>query len=296
MNKSFLEGFKNLNGKIVAVTGSTGGIGMPLCRKLLELNASLILVNRSKERSLEQIAELKNEFKKADITFIYADLSDFQSVKTATEELMKLSIDIFIHNAGVYHIERYITDAGYDNIYTVNFVSPYYIIRSLMPQIKAKNGKVVVMGSIAHRYSKTDSDDIDFRTRKKSSLVYGNAKRYLMFSLYELFKDNQKMLSIVHPGITFTGITDHYPKFIFAIIKNPMKIIFMRPEKACICAVFGVFNSTPYGYWIGPSIFDVWGKMKLGKIKINMAESKYIGRKAEEIYSEQTEKNETVFV
>ena len=146
------------------------------------------------------------------------------------------------------------------------------------------------MGSIAHRYSKANFFDIDFSKCKKASLVYGNAKRFLMFSLYELFKDKPEMLSVVHPGITFTGITNHYHRLIFALIKYPMKVIFMRPEKACMCAVEGILKSTPYGYWIGPALFDIWGKMKLKRLKTDRLECEQIGRKAEEIYNEQTKK------
>ncbi|MEE0946145.1 MAG: SDR family NAD(P)-dependent oxidoreductase [Acutalibacteraceae bacterium] len=279
----------SIYGKTVAITGATGGIGIPLCKELLKRKASLILVDRNKEKSMALKDSLKNDFADANIINITADLSSIESVKMAVKELKKYGIDVFIHNAGAYSIPRYKSDSGYDNVFTINFVSPYYIIKELMHLLCERRGRVVVMGSIAHRYGKADFDDIDFAKRKRASLVYGNAKRYLMFSLYELFKDNQDMLSIVHPGITFTGITNHYPKLIFALIKHPMKLIFMPPRKACLCAVEGIYNSTPYGCWIGPRIFDVWGKMKLKKIKTDLAECKKIGRKAEEIYNEQTE-------
>lgn len=287
MNKFLLKNTESLEGKVVAVTGTTGGIGEQLCRYLLSLNATLVCVNRSRDKTKKQIEALKSEFSKAKIFFVCADLSDFSSVKSATNELIKLDIDIFIHNAGVYHVPRFITDIGYDNIFTVNFISPYYMIRKLLPILRQKGGNFVVTGSIAHRYSKTDAEDIDFRTRKKSSLVYGNAKRYLMFSLYELFKrEEYDGLSIVHPGITFTGITNHYPKLIFALIKYPMKVIFMKPKKACLSTVLGIFKSTPYLCWIGPRFFDIWGLPKLRKLKISRTECESIGNTAERIYEE----------
>ena len=81
-----------------------------------------------------------------------------------------------------------------------------------------------------------------------------------MLTAYELFKNEKNVsYSVTHPGITFTNITNHYPKLIFAIIKNPMKIIFMRPKKAALSVLKGVFEDCGYGEWIGPRIFDVWG-------------------------------------
>ncbi len=278
----------DIKGKTVVVTGATGGIGFPLCKELLKRGANLILVDRNKNKSLALRNDLVKEFSNAQISHITADLSDINSVKSATNELLKSDIDYFIHNAGAYSIPRYITDNGYDNVFHINFISPYYMIKKLSPKIREKGGRVIATSSIAHRYSKTDINDFDFRTRKKASLVYGNAKRYLMFSLYELFKAEPDLLSIVHPGITFTGITNHYPKLIFALIKYPMKVIFMKPKKACLSTLCGIDKSTPYSYWIGPRLFDIWGLPKLSKIKTDSNEIKRIFEKAEEIYNAQT--------
>ena len=66
-------------------------------------------------------------------------------------------------------------------------------------------------------------------------------------------------MSVVHPGITFTNITAHYPKWLFCIIKHPMKILFMPPRRAALSVLRGVFEPTAYGEWIGPRLFNVWG-------------------------------------
>ena len=39
----------SLEGKTVAVTGSTGGLGVELCRYIARLGGSLVLVDRNKE-------------------------------------------------------------------------------------------------------------------------------------------------------------------------------------------------------------------------------------------------------
>ena len=278
----------DIKGKTVAITGATGGIGMPLCSQLLKLGANLILVDRNKTKSLALKDSLLKEFNSAQIFNITADMTDINSVKTATEELSNMNVDYLILNAGAYSIPRHITENGYDNVFHINFISPYYMIKKLAPKIRENNGRIIATGSIAHRYSKSDINDFDFRNRKKACLVYGNAKRYLMFSLYKLFSNEQELLSIVHPGITFTGITNHYPKMIFALIKYPMKIIFMKPKKACLSTVEGIFKYTPYSYWIGPRIFDIWGLPKLSKIKTNDDEIDIIFNKAEEIYNAET--------
>lgn len=258
----------SLVGKTVAVTGSTGGLGTALCWYLASLGASLILVDRNRERSEAHRNKLKEAFENLSVQCITADLEDMVSVKTATDLLATVGIDIFIHNAGAYSIPRHRCSAGYDNVFQINFVSPYYMIRRLLPALAKRKGHVVVVGSIAHNYSKTDENSIDFADRKAASKVYGNAKRYLMYALDGLFRNRQDVtLAVTHPGISFTGITDHYPKWLFAVIKHPMKWIFMKPKKACLSTLYGVFDPCEHGQWIGPRWFGIWGYPKKKRLK-----------------------------
>lgn len=285
--KWFLKNAENLSGKTVAITGSTGGIGVWLCRHLASLGANLLLLNRSKTKTDEQIADLKSKFPDINIEYIPLDLSDIKSVKAATDILIKNCPDYLIHNAGAYSIPRYITECGFDNVFMINFLSPYYITKTLLPYLSQKGGRVVAVGSIAHNYSKTDPKNIDFRDIKAASKAYGNAKRHLMLSFYKLFENEKNVgFSVTHPGITFTNITAHYPKLIFAIIKHPMKVIFMKPKKAALCIVKGLFENTSFGFWIGPKLFDVWGLPKNKKLHtFTAAEAQEVYKTTDQCYN-----------
>lgn len=275
-----------LDGTLVAVTGTTGGLGRELCGRLAALGASLLLLDRNSERSAAFRQELLSNFPTANVRCIRLDLEDSASVFSAAEILEKEPIDVFVHNAGAYSIPRNITDAGYDNVFQINYVSPYYLIRRLLPRLRARNGRVIVVGSIAHRYSRTDPADLDFSKRKRASLVYGNAKRHLMFSMYELFaREGTVHLAVTHPGICFTNITAHYPKVVFALIKHPMKLLFMKPKKAALSILAGAFDSCRRDEWIGPSCLDIWGLPKKKALPpLSEEERREIAAAAEAVY------------
>lgn len=277
---------QSLVGKTVAISGSTGGLGKHLCRYLAYLGADIVLLDRNRARSEANKTEIEKEFKGTRVSLITVDFVDSYSVAEATEKLKEIEPDIFIHNAGAYSIPRCTSNSGYDNVFTINFVSPYYMIRELLPIVKKKQGRVVVVGSIAHNYSKLDETDHDFSEVCAASKVYGNAKRFLMFSLYEMFEsETEATLSVTHPGITFTNITAHYPPLIFALIKHPMKVIFMQPEKAALSIVKGFFAPTEYHTWYGPRVFDVWGLPSKKKLRTcSIAESKRIAEISDDIY------------
>ena len=286
--KWFNKNTSSLRGKTVAVSGATGGIGICVCEYLAYLGANIVCLDRNAQKSNKLIDNLKVKYPSLNAKHITVDLENMNQVKSVVESLKQIDIDYLILNAGAYKIPRHKCDTGFDNVFQINFVSPYYLARELAPLIKQKGGRVVAVSSIAHNYSKIDENDIDFSKRSAASKVYGNAKRFLTYGLYNLF-DNDKTLSVVHPGITFTNITNHYPKLIFTLIKHPMKIIFMKPKKAALCVILGLFRGCKSNEWIGPRIFNIWGlpsEKKLNTATYN--ESLLIGEISDEIYKKQT--------
>ena len=264
ITKWIKQNTKSLEGKRVVISGSTGGLGREMVRYLASLGAELVLLDRNGEKSFKFASEITKDYPDVRVSHIQADMSDMDSVKHAANELLKVGVDYLLLNAGAYSIPRCVCSTGYDNVFQINFISPYYLAKSLLPAIRERGGRVIAVGSIAHNYSKIDETDIDFLNRKKASLVYGNAKRYLTYSLLDM---SQGDVIIAHPGITFTGITNHYPPFLFALIKHPMKIIFMKPKKAALSILFGLFADVKKDEWIGPMLFDVWGKPRIKKLR-----------------------------
>ncbi|MBO4573531.1 MAG: SDR family NAD(P)-dependent oxidoreductase [Clostridia bacterium] len=269
--------------KLVAVTGATGGLGKLLCHELAE-NYDLLLLDRNENKSLALMDEIFKAHPYCRIRRLRCDLSDIDSVKSAVNALIGEHIDALFLNAGVYNVPLTVLNTGYNNVFTVNFVSQYYLLRKLTEA--GTVDKVVLTSSIAHRYGKADFSDVDYSTRKKSSLIYGNSKRFLTFAAYEYFgAQTAAKLSVAHPGVTLTNMTNHYPKLINPIVKIGIKLLFPPPKKAVKSLVSAVEDVCVKNEWIGPHIFDVWGKPEKSVLKsCSIDESKAIGAAADDIY------------
>lgn len=278
---------ESLVGKRVAVSGATGGLGQALCRHLASLGATLVLLDRNMEKSRALAEKLRAAYPDLSVSHIQVDMEQIDTVRRAAEELKREPLHYLILNAGAYSIPRHKTSTGYDNVYQINFISPYYLVRALLPHLAAHGGRAVAVGSIAHRYSVSDPADVDFSGRSRASLVYGNAKRHLMCALWGLAQTCDAPVTVVHPGISQTGITAHYPKVIYALIKFPMRVIFMKPRKACLCVLEGMARPAPAGHWIGPWLFDVWGVPKQKRVRrIGEEERTRLAALAEQIASD----------
>ena len=280
------ENTKDLKNKTIILTGSTGGLGQEIANFLGMLNANIILADRDFEKS----SKLKeNLLKKYNISVkqIKLDLQNLDSVTNFITEVKKQNIDAIIHNAGVYNLPTN-DEQNYYIINKVNYLMPYYITKSLLPELKKSSlARVVVVGSIAYEYAKFNPCDPEYLMCKKPNKIYGNSKRCLIYSMFELFKNEKSVkLSIVQPGVTPTNITRHFPKFVRGIIKLPMKMVFNSPKKSSLCVIKGLFEDLNYNEWIGPKYFGVWGEPKKSSLKqISNEEILQIFQDAEENYN-----------
>ena len=123
-----------LDGKTVAVSGATGGIGRELCEYFAKMGANLLLVDRNPERSQTLARELEAAHG-TQAEHITLDLEDITRVREVAKILAEREIDYLVLNAGAYSIPRNTCDTGYGNVFQINFLSPYYMTKELLPAL-----------------------------------------------------------------------------------------------------------------------------------------------------------------
>lgn len=97
---------KKLNGKVVAITGASSGMGKAIAIELAKNGAKVVLGARRTEQLRQLVEEIKGEG--GDATFAQIDVKNkadlIQFVNTAVEQYGKL--DVIINNAGVSQLSR----------------------------------------------------------------------------------------------------------------------------------------------------------------------------------------------
>ena len=93
VNKWLEKNTSSLVGKKIAVTGTTGGIGVELCDYLASLGASLILLDRNKERSRNHADKLSSKYG-IEVKCHTVDLEDIVSVDNSVAFLQEEKIMI----------------------------------------------------------------------------------------------------------------------------------------------------------------------------------------------------------
>lgn len=252
----------------IAVTGSTGGLGGALCRLFAARGASLLLLDRNREKQAAHIETLRAAHPTARIEGRVLDLADPASVTALAAEDVGV-IDVLIHNAGAYRLARKVGKWGADAAFEIDALAPLALTKALLPSLKAsKNGRVVAVSSIAARLAKTDEKDPDYRTRRSQMKVYGNAKRTFTAALLAFGEREGVTVSLAHPGISQTGIVAGYPAAFRAVAEPAMRLLFPSPEDACLPIALAAVSPTPHGFWYAPNVLDVWGRPALRPLPI----------------------------
>jgi 3-oxoacyl-[acyl-carrier protein] reductase len=138
-----------LSGKVVLVTGATGGLGLVCCRLLVREGARVVLSDLGDEAALERArAEVGGAIAiAADVT---SEADATMLVARSVEELG--SLDGCVAAAGLYHATPVdeIGTAEWDRIQAVNVRGAFFTARAaLQVMVPRKTGAVVLLGSIA---------------------------------------------------------------------------------------------------------------------------------------------------
>lgn len=202
----------DLTGKTALVTGCNSGIGYETMRVLALRGAHVLGTARTPEKGKTACASIKGR-----ATPLVLELTDFDSVVACAKQVraMDLPLDMLICNAGVL-LSKPAQVNGLEMHFVVNHLGHFILVNRLMqPLLAAPQGRVVVVGSRAHRHVPEGGiqfQDLTTERNWRGGSAYGHSKLANgLFSL-ELAKRLQgtdATSNCIHPGLVDTNIFRH---------------------------------------------------------------------------------------
>ena len=175
------------------ITGSNRGIGLELCKQIIERGDEVIATCREASSDLKNLGVRIEE----DI-----DISSEDSINNLRQALSGVELDCLIHNAGIYEFNS-IDNFDHESIirqFVVNALSPLSMTRALKGLLK-KNSKI---GFITSRMGSIGDNS------SGSSYGYRMSKVALSMAAKSLSRDLLKediYVAILHPGLVSTRMT-----------------------------------------------------------------------------------------
>ncbi|MCK5770568.1 SDR family NAD(P)-dependent oxidoreductase [Algiphilus sp.] len=201
-------------GRHVAITGATGGLGEAAAMTLARHGARITIVGRDGERLRRVVRRLRIDAG-CRATVVEADLLDLDSTARAADALRADPPDALINNAGALFGERAETGQGFERTLAVNLLSPVILMDAVAPAMTA-GGRIINVVSGGMYLTPLALDDLNFeRGRFDGAVAYGRAKRALTLLTARRARSWPHLaLHAVHPGWADTpGVRSALPAF-----------------------------------------------------------------------------------
>jgi NAD(P)-dependent dehydrogenase (short-subunit alcohol dehydrogenase family) len=200
------DGRADLEGQVILITGSTGGLGREVAYELGARGAHVIVHGRSEERGREVVERIEAEGP-GTARFYRADLASFDEVRAFGDALVRDydRLDVLVHNAGVWvdaDDERQMSHDGHELHMQVNYFSTFLLTELLLPLLEeSAPARIVNVASAAQR--ELDFDDIMMDEDYSDGRGYAQSKlAQILFTkdLAERLADRDISAVALHPA------------------------------------------------------------------------------------------------
>ncbi len=206
--------------RTVVVTGASAGLGYFAAEQLAAAGHRVVLATRDRSRAAAAERSIRRHVDGADLAHVHLDLADLDSVRAAADELAHLQpdgVDAVVNNAGVVGastMQR--TAQGTELQVGTNHLGHFAWTALTLPLLERRAGRVVHLGSIAHRWARLDPTDPLGARHYSSYRQYGRSKLAVMlfgFELAERLADaGSSVASVVaHPGFSLDLLSPERP-------------------------------------------------------------------------------------
>ncbi|KAF2105324.1 hypothetical protein BDV96DRAFT_655737 [Lophiotrema nucula] len=241
------------SGRVFIITGGTSGCGFELAKAVYNLNGRIYIAGRSQDRVEAAIDKIKSspaaphpnvETGKGSLHFLYLDLEDMPTVKSAADEFMgkEERLDVIWHNAGIMGVpDGSKTKQGFETHIGVNAFAPWLFQHFLTPlclrtaarsEVQPFSTRVIWVSSAGHRGSPQPDgvnwDDVAMHDKKgfMSGVMvkYGQSKAMNVMHAHEFARryGEKGLLSVsLHPGNLKSNLTRHQ-SWLFRALTNPL--------------------------------------------------------------------------
>jgi retinol dehydrogenase 12 len=206
---------RDLEGKVIAITGANIGIGRAVATALALRGAQLRLLCRSLGRVGPIVEELREH---TDVAAIECDLAQLASVRTAAAQLLARDepLDVLVNNAGIGG-QRGVTADGFELHFGTNHVGHFLLTTLLLDRLKASGpSRIVHVASGSHYKAR----GLDWDAVRAPTASYTGMPEYAMSKLANVLfsaelarrlEDTQVTSYAVNPGRVASNIWQRMP-------------------------------------------------------------------------------------
>jgi len=230
-------------GKVVLITGGSGGIGKATAIGLAALGARVAITGRDQMRAEAAAVEVRDATGNPEVDAFAADLSSQAEVRRLAAEVLNAypRLDVLINNVGGSWATRHVTADGLEHTFALNHLAAFLLTNLLLDRLKSSApARIVTVSSNAQSLGKIDFEDLQGERNYSEQKAYPQSKLASVMFTYELarrLKGSGVTATVLHPGVVRTGFGAEDPSRIFKLLVPLWRPFMKTPQQGAATSI-----------------------------------------------------------
>ena len=231
-------------GKIVLITGGTGGIGKATAIGLARLGARVGITGRDVARTGQVAADIRAASGNPEVDAFAADMSSQAEVRRLAVAVLETypRLDVLINNVGGFWAHRHPTADGLERTFALNHLAPFLLTNLLLDRLKASApARVVTVSSGAQSAGRIDFNDLQSARNYSGQRAYSQSKlANIMFTneLARRLEGTGVTASSVHPGVVRTNFGAEDQAWLFTVVSKVVLPFLKTPAQGAQTSIY----------------------------------------------------------
>ncbi|MCW4050328.1 MAG: SDR family oxidoreductase [Candidatus Bathyarchaeota archaeon] len=261
-----------MKNKICIVTGSNSGIGKETALALADMDATVVMVVRNKQKGELAQREIEAATGNDKIDLMLCDVSSMKNVREFTANYREKydKLHVLVNNAGAVFSKRQESEEGYEMSIATNYLGMFMLTHKLIPLLKASApSRIINLSSGMSKTGNIDFEDLQTTRNYSSMKVYANTKLMVTtytYALAEKLKGTGVTANVAEPGFVATNLGANTGS-----LRDKIAFMIVRPMQ--VSAKKGAETSV----WVAtaPELEEVSGKTFAKKKEVKSADVSY---------------------
>ena len=226
-----------MTGKVVLVTGGTGGIGKATATGLAALGARVGITGRDLARAERGAAEIRTASGNPAVDAFAADMSSQAEIRRLAVAVLDAypRLDVLVNNVGGFWAHRHQTVDGLEHTFAVNHLASFLLTNLLLDRLKASApARVVTVSSHVQAEGRIDFDNLQGACDYSGQTAYSQSKlANVMFTneLARRLEGSGVTATCLHPGFVRTDFGAEDQAWFFSVISNVVRPFLKTPAQ-----------------------------------------------------------------
>lgn len=231
-------------GKVVLITGGTGGIGKATAIGLATLGARVGITGRGLARAEQAAADIGAASGNPAVDAFAADMTSQAEVRRLAAAVLGAypRLDVLVNNVGGFWAHRHLTADGLERTFALNHLAPFLLTNLLLGRLKTSApARIVTVSSHVQAEGRIEFDDLQSARNFSAQRAYSQSKlANVMFTneLARRLEGSGVTATSLHPGVVRTNFGAEDQAWFFAVISRVVRPLLKTPAQGAQTPIY----------------------------------------------------------